>query len=481
MTADSPKASSVTVIETAPPAEQGDLELQPRPSPRPSPTVAHAEAAIPVPRTRTSKWRRISIIFAATACTFTGCGLNFAFGCYQEHYEDPDGPFGGQVAAAKIDLIGTLAVSLMTIFAPWTSAWTAKYGASRMTFVGAALFSLGLILAGSATQLWQFILTQGIIVGFGTCFSYIPAVTVSPGWFDKNRAFALGIILSGTGLGGLVWSPLTSMMITHLGYKNALRISGAVSFVLIAGAGTLLDWAPGFRPGQDGRPMRGGLALVDWRVARGRVFLIKSGTAIMQAAGYYFPLYFIASYAYKVGLTKQQGANLLGLNNGLSALGKIVLGALADRYGRMNMLCLCCIVSAAGVLALWMPSAAIPGPHTTPLFYAFVVVYGLTAGGYVSLFATILAELFGVQHFASINGLMYCLRGLGTLVGTPVTSLLLRGYAGQGALADVGLRSKGSGYVESIALNGAVLMAAAVGATWLRIELSRRDGWKWKM
>jgi len=429
-----------------------------------------------------TNWRRISIVLAATTCTFTSCGLNFSFGCYQEHYEDVDGPFGGRVAAAQIDLIGTLAVSLMTIFAPWTSAWTAKYGASRVTLVGAALFSFGMITAGSATQLWQFMLTQGVVVGLGTCLSYMPAVTVSPGWFDKNRALALGIILSGTGLGGLVWSPLTRLLITNLGYQNALRITGSASFVLTAASATFLDWAPGLRPAPDARTARrGGLMLIDWRVARGRLFVIKSGTTMMQAAGYYFPLYFIASYAYKVGLTKQQGANLLGLSNGLSALGKIVLGALADQYGRLNMLCFCCIVSALGVLALWMPSAAIPGPETTPLFYGFVVVYGLTAGGFVSLFPTIIAELFGVQHFASINGLMYGLRGLGTLVGTPVTSLLLRGYAGQGALADVGLASKGSGYVESIALNGAILMAAAVGAMWLRIEASRRDGWKWKM
>ncbi|EJU04675.1 MFS general substrate transporter [Dacryopinax primogenitus] len=481
MTGNNSKAPSTTevIVPSNSLSPSADLELQPIPTSA-SPTLSNAVDVLPATPSA-SQWRRTSIIFAATCCTFTGCGLNFAFGCYQEHYESVDGPFGGQVAAAKVDLIGTLAVSLMTIFAPWTSYWTAKYGPSRVTLLGAVLFSLGMIIAGSCTSLWQFLLTQGVTVGLGTCLSYIPAVTVSPGWFDRNRALAMGIVLSGTGLGGLVWSPLTNVMIQNLGFRNALRITGSVGFVLIALAALLLDWAPGFRPGQDGRPRRGGMQLVNWRVARGKLFGIKSGTAVLQAAGYYFPLYFIASYAYKVGLTKQQGANLLGLSNGLSALGKIVLGALADRYGRLNMLCFCCIVSAAGVLALWMPSAALPGQETTPLFYGFVVVYGLTAGGYVSLFPTILVELFGVQHFASINGLLYCLRGLGTLVGTPLTSLLLRGYAGQGALADVAGIPGGSGYVESIALNGAVLGAASVGAAWLRVEIARRDGWKWKM
>jgi hypothetical protein len=42
-----------------------------------------------------------------------------------------------------------------------------------------------------------FSLTQGLLVGLGTCLSYIPAVTVTPGWYDKRRALAMGIVLSG--------------------------------------------------------------------------------------------------------------------------------------------------------------------------------------------------------------------------------------------------------------------------------------------
>jgi hypothetical protein len=40
-------------------------------------------------------------------------------------------------------------------------------------------------------------LTQGLLLGLGTCLSYIPAVTVTPGWYDKRRALAMGIVLSG--------------------------------------------------------------------------------------------------------------------------------------------------------------------------------------------------------------------------------------------------------------------------------------------
>jgi hypothetical protein len=46
----------------------------------------------------------ILTLLAATSCTFTGCGLNFAFGVFQDAYETEGGPFLN-ASPAKIDLI----------------------------------------------------------------------------------------------------------------------------------------------------------------------------------------------------------------------------------------------------------------------------------------------------------------------------------------------------------------------------------------
>jgi hypothetical protein len=46
-------------------------------------------------------------------------------------------------------------------------------------------------------NIFTFSLTQGLLLGMGTCLTYIPAVTVTPGWYDKHRGSAMGIVLSG--------------------------------------------------------------------------------------------------------------------------------------------------------------------------------------------------------------------------------------------------------------------------------------------
>jgi hypothetical protein len=135
------------------------------------------------------------IVVASFLLTFTGCGLNLAFGVYQELYETSTGPFHGTVSPAKIDLIGTLAVSLMTIGAPFASAWSRIYSPRTVTLCGGILFAVASILASFGTRLSHFIMTQGILLGCGTCLSYMPAccgtclsympaLTVAPGWFD---------------------------------------------------------------------------------------------------------------------------------------------------------------------------------------------------------------------------------------------------------------------------------------------------------
>jgi MFS family permease len=418
----------------------------------------------------------ILTIVAAFTLTFTGCGLNFAFGVYQELYETIGGPFQ-DVSPAQIDLIGTLAVSLMTIGAPFASAWTKSYGPCKVTMLGATLFAAGNILASFGTQLWHFILAQGVLLGCGTCLTYIPSVTVAPGWFDKRRGLALGIALSGTGVGGLVWAPTLRACNSYFGFRNTLRLTGGVSFALICTAGFVLKWDPDSQKRNE-LNSRGNfkIPLVNWNIAKSRMFVVKATAATVQAAAYYTPIYFFSSYARSLGFSAIAGANFIALSNGLSAAGKVILGYAADRYGRLNVLVICTLISALSILTLWLPSSLLGGSqNVSALFISFTILYGITAGVYVSLFPTVLAEIFGVQHFASINGFLYMLRGLGTLVGTPVAGALIR----SGTSTTV--TKLPSNFTSCITMAGVLLTVASMAVFYVRLEAVKPVGWRWKM
>jgi MFS family permease len=437
-------------------------------------TNARSLASTSVSRQR--RRRQVLIVLSSLALTFTGCGLNFAFGVYQELYETLDGPFK-DVSAAQIDLIGTLAVSLMTIGAPFASAWTKSYSPRTVTLVGGALMAISNIAASFGRRLWHFILTQGLLLGCGTCLAYIPSVTVAPGWFDGRRGLAMGIILSGTGLGGVTWAPFLRYLNTVIGFRNTLRVTGVMAFVMITASASVLKWDPtaDAQRHQESQTRRRGLNLprANWNIVRTRAFTAHAIAAALQAAAYVTPVYFFSSYARTLGYSSTAGANFIALSNACNFGGKIILGYIADRFGRLNALVLCTFVSAAVTFGLWLPSSLLINlAARRGLFIAYTCMWGITASSYVALFPTALAEQFGIQNFASINGLLYMIRGLGTLVGTPIGGALIKTH--------VTIMGPVMSYEKMVLLVGVLVMGATFSVFWARLESASQNGWKWR-
>jgi MFS family permease len=413
-----------------------------------------------------------------------GCGLPFSFGIYQALYEDmanqPDTPFTG-ASSALIGLIGTLAVSLMTGCAPYVTNWTKIYSPRSVVCVGALVFAMANILASFGEKLWHFTLTQGILLGIGASMIYLPAVTVAPTWFDKRRGLALGIIVSGTGVGGVMWAPALRAMNESIGFRNALRVAGTVGGFLLFLSGLVMKWEPGYRERilletqatskQRLRFLR--IGLINWRIARSKRFIIHALGSTFQSAAYSTPLFMYAAYAQSLGYSPAQSANFIAISNASNTIGKIAIGYAADRLGRLNALFLTTLISTVAVLGFWLPSAlqnGSSGSHS--LFITFTIFYGAFASAYVSLFPTSIIELFGIQNFAAVNGLLYMIRGIAMLIGTPLASLQIP--RSQALTSPVSY--------EGVTIMVGVLMAlSTLVLLWVRFEANYGSSSGWKL
>ncbi|CAK9781795.1 MFS general substrate transporter [Cutaneotrichosporon oleaginosum] len=464
-------------IET--PTDSVELSMLSQLSSRADEPSAPATPAAPL---KPTKLRQVAICTASFLCIFTTCGGVFSFGVYQELYQSmsqqPNTPFTGASPAA-IDIIGTLSAAFMTIGAPLATAWTKRFSPRVAVLIGAALSFAAALLASHSTALWHFILTQGFLMGLGTCFSYMPAATVAPMWFGRRRGLAMGIILSGTGVGGLVWAPVMHALNEHLGFRNALRISGGVTTALVAAGALVLDWDPvskarievekarlAARPRSRLRSLWD-VPLVDMRIARTGKFGGQLLATFLQSAAYYTPVFFFSAYARTLGYSPKQGANFIAINNAFNAIGKIGLGMLADRFGRINMLLITTAISAVASFVFWMPSTLLGARDLAAgrgLFVTYSIMYGTFASAYVSLFPAALVEIFGPQNFASVNGILYMARGFGTLAGTPSAGATVHSSSHDVAP---------SAYFGMATMISALLLAASVGVVWVRWENKR--------
>jgi MFS family permease len=70
-----------------------------------------------------------------------------------------------------------------------------------MLYTGNFLIVFGIMMLSLCKTYWQVFLAQGICMGLGAGLLYIPSLALVGIWFEKKRAMALGIVMSGIAVG----------------------------------------------------------------------------------------------------------------------------------------------------------------------------------------------------------------------------------------------------------------------------------------
>lgn len=59
------------------------------------------------------------------------------------------------------------------------------------------------------------------------------AINVIPGWFDKKRGAAYGIVTSGSSIGGVIFPIMIERLISEVGYGWAMRIAAFMILLML--------------------------------------------------------------------------------------------------------------------------------------------------------------------------------------------------------------------------------------------------------
>lgn len=397
----------------------------------------------------------IRVVLAGFICNFMIFGIGFSYGVFQEFYTSKDGPLN-KYSDSEVAIIGTLGTALTYMCGIFNKSIMYYMKPRSIMLIGSVLMSLGLILTGFCSELYQFILAQGLLFGVGSSLLYIPPVVCAPFFFDSHRAIAMGILFSGTGFGGLAMANLSRFLIGSIGWKWCLRTLGCMnlSLTIFASFMVIEPNANNFRTNNSLFNIR---QLGSWKL-----FLVYFG-GLLQSAGYLIPLIYMAKYARTLDFSYNQGALFIGINNAINACFKIILGYVGDRFGRMNTIIACSILSAITIFSLWMV-------QSRDAYIAFVVFYGVFSGVIISLLPTCLVELFGVVNYQTMSGLMYFSRGIGSMLGSPLAGLMITGQ---------GLNT--SDFNNPITYNGVLLLSSAICLVVLRLIVAiEKENLSWK-
>ncbi|KAJ9070714.1 hypothetical protein DSO57_1004945 [Entomophthora muscae] len=349
-------------------------------------------------------WYKYLVVLAGFCSMFSIYGTIYSYGLYLVEYDKIYGKSYG-----KLSFLVTTCSCISMILAPFSGKVADALGYRWCIFLGGELFALGLLLASISTEIWQLILTQGVLMGIGSAFVFIPAISAPATWFTERRGLATGIASTGSGIGGLVMPLLTQSSLEKHGVASTLRLTSLLCAIVFICAGLVLKTPDSLRS-------RPAISLSIFRDYRFCAFFIGE---MFFAFGFLVPILLLPGFANHIQLPVKDGALALSILNFLSAGGRILFGFLADRLGAIHVIIFCSAAAALANIFIWPFSTDLPSLIT------FSVVYGLCSGGFVALVPITLASLFGVESMASTTGLVYFGSALPVLVGTPICRKIL--------------------------------------------------------
>ncbi|OMJ11583.1 Monocarboxylate transporter 14, partial [Smittium culicis] len=136
-------------------------------------------------------------------CVFMSHGVNNAFPIYHTEYVTKEFP---NVSPTKVAWIVTLATSF-TLFSGIISGRVVGYvGAKNLSLLGTVIGFISFIASSLSTSIESLVIFQGVLFGIGSGLVFSCAISVTATWFDKSLGLALGIVGSGSGLGGILMS-----------------------------------------------------------------------------------------------------------------------------------------------------------------------------------------------------------------------------------------------------------------------------------
>lgn len=352
--------------------------------------------------------------FCAMLAAFSTWGSNAAYGVFLNYYLSTN----SFPSATPYDyaLIGGIVVFLAQVLAPFSVLAYKMFGFYTLCFCGIFIQTCGYILASFATKLWQVYLTQGVLIGLSFLMIFIPPSIILPTYFKKYRAFAMGIAVSGGGLGGIVFSLSVNKLILQTGDQRwALRMCGIVTLVLALIA-TILNKPINYKPLSFSTTLRAKFikanlkVILDFSILKSYPFALIALWFLICMLGYILMLFSMAAYSTLVGLTSHAASTVTALLNAGQVLGRPSIGLVADRVGRNNLSAIVSLLISILLLAFWINAT------TFPAIIVFAIILGLFIGiGSVmsqSLAADILQDegkLPAAWSYINICGLFFCL------------------------------------------------------------------------
>ena len=401
-------------------------------------------------------------ILIGTALTIIalGMGLMFSLGIFMEPLERSLGWSRGHIAQAN--LYGWIAFGISACMFGLLSD---RLGTRGVVRIGAVMLGSGMFGLSQMSRLWHFYLLYGVLVGGAVGAFNVPLTAMVTRWFVRHRGVAIALTNCGIGVGGMLFAPLSRMLMMSMSWRAAFFCYGLLVWSVVLPLTLLLRDRPqelGLLPCGEtvaetpAAPAMAGAPDTFTQVMSLPAFWIIALVHFFCCAAHAGPIFHMVSAVIDAGVDTLAAATVFAVSSFASVPGRIGTGLLADRFGSTRILITWLLMQATAVLLYLFV-------RNISSFVMLGLLFGLSYGGVMPLYAVIAREYFGSRTLGASYGAIFglsCLgMGLGAWLGgrlfdslgTYTVLYLLSGLFGSaGALLAFWLRAPGPQYPVSV-------------------------------
>ncbi|KIW10053.1 hypothetical protein PV08_11829 [Exophiala spinifera] len=345
---------------------------------------------------------------------FVSLGWTNCVGIFQSYYETHQ--LKG-LSPSRISWIPSISMFTVFLLGPFVGRAFDHWGPRYLLLMGSFLHIFGLMMTSLAVKYYQFILAQAICSPVGQAMILYPSFACVATWFRTKRASAMGIVATGSSLGGVILPILVNRSLDSVGFEWSMRICAFVMFgMLIVVNLTVKSRLPP-------APTSVGL-MAFFQPFADPPFLLTALAAFFYSMGMFIPITFMVTYGTHVGMSPNLAGYLVSIFNGASGIGRVLPGFIADKAGNFNVSTSAACLSVISTFAIWLPGHS----HATAILYA--TLFGMSSGSYTSITPALLAQISPITDIGLRSGVLYACTSIAALAGSPIGGALIQAAAG---------------------------------------------------
>ena len=386
------------------------------------------------------------------ACVFTvlcvAYGIQFTFGVFMPFISADTGWDRGSLSlpySMYVFVYGALSIV--------TGRLTDRLGPRIVLTVGGCLLGSGVMLMSRVHALWHLYIVLGVIAASGMSAAFVPCNATVVRWFTLKRGLALSITSSGASFGMFIFPPLTTALITAYGWRATYLILGLMAVAAIISCATFIvrdpekmELHPDGLPPQEPPPSHAAHDMslaTDWTLAeakRTRAFWLLTVIFTLTWLVVFMPMVHIVPFAIDLGISHFRAAMTISIIGFAGFAGRLGIGAISDRLGRVPSLGVCLLLQALAFLGFTISTGL-------GILYPAAALFGFSYGGITALFPAVIGDFFGRIAVGAIVGFIFALAGSQAAFGP-----IIAGYIYNAT------RSYSAAFELSAALNAAALL-----------------------